>query len=162
MVKNNTDFELINDFAFLEKEKLYSYHDYSLKKPDLVYYNVGFNILQKAHSKIINDSTAYLYFTQIDNTEKVLSFNINNYEEVPDTFLVYKNINDKFGDKWRVCAPEVNTPENRAKISDYGYIFHYDVYSKHEIESQCPRIRDYVEQYKKRHIKRHTVSSSAS
>ena len=162
MVKNYTDFELINDFAFLEKEKLYSYHDYSLKKPDLVYYNVGFNVLQKAHSKIINDSTAYLYFTQIDSTEKVLSFNIKNYEEVPDTFLVFKNINEKFDDNWHVCAPEVNTPENRAKISDYGYIFHYDVYSKQEIESQCPRIKEYVEQYKKRHIKRHTVSSIAS
>ncbi|MDD6003627.1 MAG: hypothetical protein PUC50_15700 [Bacteroidales bacterium] len=150
MVKNYTDFELINDFGFIENENLYSYHDYSLKKPDLVYYNVGFNILHKSYSKIINDTTAYLYFTQLDNTEKYLSLNIKNYKEIPDTFLVYKNINDKFGDKWRVCAPEVNTPENRAKISDYGYIFHYDVYSKEEIESQCPQIKNYVEQYKKR------------
>lgn len=150
MVKNYTDFDLINDFGFIENENLYSYHDYSLKKPDLVYYNVGFNILHKSYSKIINDTTAYLYFTQLDNTEKYLSLNIKNYKEIPDTFLVYKNINDKFGDKWCVCAPEVNTPENCAKISDYGYIFHYDVYSKEEIESQCPQIKNYVEQYKKR------------
>ncbi|MBR2887190.1 MAG: hypothetical protein IKB95_03105 [Bacteroidales bacterium] len=71
-------------------------------------------------------------------------------------------LNEKLDFVWHVCAPEVNTPENRAKISDYGYIFHYDVYSKQEIESQCPRIKEYVEQYKKRHIIRHTVSSSAS
>ena len=41
--------------------------------------------------------------------------------------------------------PGDNTPENRAKISDYGYIFHYDVYSKQTIETQCPRIKEYVD-----------------
>lgn len=34
-----------------------------------------------------------------------------------------------YGHLRKACAPEVNTPENRAKISDYGYIFHYDVYT---------------------------------
>ncbi|MCQ2251447.1 MAG: hypothetical protein MJZ66_10110, partial [Bacteroidales bacterium] len=70
---------------------------------------------------------------------------------VPDTFLVFRNINENIDDRFIVCAPEVNTPENWAKISDYGYIFHYDVYSKEEIESQCPQIRNYVEKYKELH-----------
>ena len=44
-----------------------------------------------------------------------------------------------------VCLPELNTPENRAKINNYGYIFHHDIYSKEEIETQCPRIKQYVD-----------------
>ncbi len=152
MVKNYTDFELINDFGFLEKEQLYSYHDYSLIKPDLVYYQVGYNVVYKAlcDTSAIADSTALLTFTDVVGKDQTVKYSVKGYPSIPDTFLVYRNINEKFEDKWHVCAPEVNTPENRAKISDYGYIFHYDVYSKQEIESQCPRIKDYVEQYKKR------------
>lgn len=152
MVKNYTDFELINDFGFIENENLYSYHDYSLKKPDLVYYNVGFNIIYNAVGGLVDkqDSTLMLCFNDVCGQYKNVKYSVKGYKNIPDTFLVYRNVNEKLDSVWHVCAPEVNTPENRAKISDYGYIFHYDVYSKEEIESQCPQIKNYVEQYKKR------------
>ena len=142
----------IHDFAFLDDTTFYTYHDFSLIKPDLVYYQVGFNVLYTAlcDTSAIADSTVLLSFTDVLDKDQIVKYSVNGYPTIPDTFLVYRNVNEKIDTKWRVCAPEVNTPENRAKISDYGYIFHYDVYSKQEIESQCPRIKEYVEQYKKR------------
>ena len=142
----------IHDFGFYEGKVFYNYHDYSLKKPDLVYYKVGFNVIYNAVCGLVDiqDSTIMLCFNDVCGKYQKVKYSVKGYKNIPDTFLVYRNINDKFADQWHVCAPEVNTPENRAKISDYGYIFHYDVCSKQEIESQCPRIKEYVEQYKKR------------
>ena len=154
----------IHDFAFLDDTTFYTYHDFSLIKPDLVYYQVGFNVVYNAicDTTAITDSTAVLSFNDVLGKSHSVKYIVKDYQNIPDTFLVYRNVNEIIDSVWHVCAPEVNTPENRAKISDYGYIFHYDVYSKQEIESQCPRIKEYVEQYKKRHIKRHTISSTAS
>ena len=162
--RDTINYPQIHDFAFLDDTTFYTYHDFSLIKPDLVYYQVGYNVLYNAacDTSAIADNTVLLSFTDVLGKGQTVKYSVKGYPSIPDTFLVYRNVNEKLDSKWHVCAPEVNTPENRAKISDYGYIFHYDVYSKQEIESQCPRIRDYVEQYKKRHIKRHTVSSSAS
>lgn len=146
------DIDIINDFAFLENDSIYTYHNYSFKQPDLVYYQVGFNVLYNAvcDTSSIADSTALLSFNDVCGKNHSVKYSVKGYQNIPDTFLVYRNINEKIDTQWHVCAPEVNTPENRAKISDYGYIFHYDVYSRQEIESQCPRIKEYVEQYKKR------------
>ena len=142
----------IHDFGFYEGENFYNYHDYSLRKTDLVYYKVGFNVIHNAVCGMVDnqDSTIMLCFNDVCGKYQNVKYSVKGYSTIPDTFLVYRNVNEKLDTKWHVCAPEVNTPENRAKITDYGYIFHYDVYSKQEIESQCPRIKDYVEQYKKR------------
>ena len=149
---SDSDIAKFCDFAFIEDDYRYTYHDYSLKQPDLVYYKVGYNVVYKAtcDTSDISDNTALFRFSDISGKSHIVEYPIKVVEPVPETLLVYKNINEKIDDRILVCAPEVNTPENRAKISDYGYIFHYDVYSKQEIESQCPRIREYVEQYKKR------------
>ncbi|MDD6004003.1 MAG: hypothetical protein PUC50_17640 [Bacteroidales bacterium] len=153
LLATDTNRKRIYDFAFYEGEDFYTYHDYSLRKPDLVYYKAGYNVLYNAlcDTSAIADSTALLSFKDVCGKNQIVKYSVKGYPSIPDTFLIYRNINEKLDTKWHVCAPEVNTPENRAKISDYGYIFHYDVYSKQEIESQCPRIKDYVEQYKKRH-----------
>ena len=150
--KDSVRYPLINKFAFLDDTTFYTYHDFSLVKPDLVYYQVGYNVLYNAvcDTSAITDSTALLSFTDVVGKGQTVKYSVKGYPSIPDTFLIYRNINENIDSKWHVCAPEVNTPENRAKISDYGYIFHYDVCSKQEIESQCPRIKDYVEQYKKR------------
>ncbi|MBO7598061.1 MAG: hypothetical protein J6T70_13555 [Bacteroidales bacterium] len=142
----------IHDFGFYEGKDFYSYHDYSLKKTDLVYYKVGFNVIYNAVFGLVDkqDSTIMLCFNDVCGKYHNVKYSVKGYSSIPDTFLIYRNVNEKRDSVWHVCAPEVNTPENRAKISDYGYIFHYDVYSKEEIESQCPRIKEYVEQYKKR------------
>ena len=149
---NHHNFSKIHDFAFLDDTTFYTYHDFALIKPDLVYYQVGYNVLYKAScdTSAIADSTAFLSFDDVCGKNQIVKYSVKGYPNIPDTFLVYRNINEKLDSVWHVCAPEVNTTENRAKISDYGYIFHYDVYSKQEIESQCPRIKEYVEQYKKR------------
>ena len=149
---SDSDIAKFSDFAFIEDDYRYTYHDYSLKQPDLVYYKVGYNVVYKVpcNTTNISDNTALLRFTDLCGKNQSIEYSIKDVEFIPDTLLIYNNINEKIDTQWHVCAPEVNTPENRAKISDYGYIFHYDVYSKQEIESQCPRIREYVEQYKKR------------
>ena len=142
----------IHGFGFYEGKDFYNYHDYSLKKTDLVYYNVGFYVIYNAVFGLVDiqDSTIMLCFNDVRGKYHNVKYSVKGYPNIPDTFLIYRNINEKRDSVWHVCAPEVNTPENRAKISDYGYIFHYDVYSKQEIESQCPRIKEYVEQYKNR------------
>ncbi|MCQ2975285.1 MAG: hypothetical protein MJ211_10825 [Bacteroidales bacterium] len=141
------DFKL-TDPSFTENGKFYTYHDYSLLKPDLVYYNVGFNIMYKSTKHIVNDSVINLHFAELDGTLRKVSYKPNYDISEIDTFLVFKNINEKFEDTWHVCAPDINTPENWAKISDYGYIFHYDIYSRYEIEDSCQQIRNYVLKYK--------------
>ena len=153
LLATDTNRKRIYDFAFYEGKDFYTYHDYSLRKPDLVYYKAGYNVLYNAlcDTSAIADSTALLSFNDVCGKYHNVKYSVKGYPNIPDTFLIYRNINEKLDSVWHVCAPEVNTPENRAKISDYGYIFHYDVYSKQEIESQCPRIKEYVEQYKKRH-----------
>lgn len=144
----------IHGFGFYEGKVFYNYHDYSLKKTDLVYYKVGFNVVYKAIPGVVSydkgiKSTS-MCFIDINRKYRTVKYNLYNYPTIPDTFLIYHNVNEKLDSVWHVCAPEVNTPENRAKISDYGYIFHNDVYSKQEIEFQCPRIKEYVEHYKNR------------
>ena len=161
---NRSNYSKIHDFAFLDDTTFYTYHDFSLIKPDLVYYQVGYNVLYNAvcDTSAIADSTVLLSFTDVLGKDQTVKYSVKGYPSIPDTFLVYRNINEKLDTKWHVSAPEVNTPENRAKISDYGYIFHYDVYSKQEIESQCPRIKEYVEQYKKRMSDNNTNSTEST
>lgn len=152
LLATDTNRKRIYDFAFYEGEDFYTYHDYSLRKPDLVYYKAGFNVLYNAvcDTSTIADSTVLLSFKDVVGKDQIVKYSIKGYPTIPDTFLIYRNVNEKLDTKWHVCAPEVNTPENRAKISDYGYIFHYDICSKQEIESQCPQIKNYVEKYKER------------
>lgn len=149
-----TDEEIdkIRDFAFVENNTLYTYHDYSMLQPDLVYYQVGYNLVYKAIRDNIKtkDSITNIRFIDINGDIQTLTESVKGYTSVPDTFLVFRNINENIDDRFIIAAPEVNTPENWAKISDYGFIFHYDVYSKEEIEGQCPQIREYVEKYKER------------
>ena len=118
---------------------MHTYHDYSMLQPDLVYYQVGYNLVYKAIRDNIKtkDSITNIRFIDINGDIQTLTESIKDYTSVPDTFLVFRNINENIDDRFIVCAPEVNTPENWAKISDYGYIFHYDVYSKEEIESHA-------------------------
>ena len=152
LLATDTNRKRIYDFAFYEGEDFYTYHDYSLRKPDLVYYKAGFNVLYNAvcDTSAIADSTVLLSFKDVVGKDQIVKYSVKGYHTIPDTFLIYRNVNEKLDTKWHVCAPEINTPENRAKISDYGYIFHYDICSKQEIESQCPQIKNYVEKYKER------------
>ncbi len=140
---------LIHDFAFMENGTLFTYHDYALKKPDLVYSYVGFYLVYKASCSRYSTSDSLVQLCYHDKNDKlwVLKYKMNRNDVFADTMLVYKNIADKqFNDyNFYVCLPELNTPENRAKINKYGYIFHHDIYSKEDIETQCPRIKEYVD-----------------
>lgn len=149
---NQQQLDTIGDVAFVWNKSYYSLLKYSLLNPDYIYENFGYNLVYKSSLYEVSksDSTFIIYLKDVCGVDKCISYNRKHISSIPDTFLVYRNVNEKLDSVWHVCAPEVNTPENRAKISDYGYIFHYDVYSKEEIESQCPQIKNYVEQYKKR------------
>ena len=141
-----SDYEL-----YLKPDNRLIVKDVSTLDGDSLCNKFGVYLVYKAipDSSLSNDSIVSLAFNDIYLRQNIVRYKVpQNYDT--DTFLVYQNINNQIDNRLIVCAPEVNTPENRAKISDYGYIFHYDVYSKQEIESQCPRIKDYVEQYKKR------------
>lgn len=143
----------IHDFAFSGPNyEFFTYHDFSFQKPDFVYYKVGYNVIYNAVGGLVDkqDSTLMLCFNDVCGKYQKVKYSVKGYYTIPDTFLIYRNVNEKLDTKWHVCAPEINTPENRAKISDYGYIFHYDICSKQEIESQCPQIKNYVEKYKER------------
>ena len=129
------------------------YFYYAKLFPDRVFKNFGYEILYKSVPINVSqsDSIVILQIKDIQGNDKQLKYKLSDLSNIPDTFLVFKNINDSISAHYTVCAPEINTPKNWAKISDYGYLFGYDeVYSKQEIESKCPRIKDYVEQYKKR------------
>ena len=144
---DTTKYSQIHDFAFLDDTTFYTYHDFSLIKPDFVYYQEGFNVVYKA-----TFDGNYLHFFDVCEKNRKVKYSINNdsITNVLDTFLVYRNINEEIDDRFIVCAPEINTPENWSKISDYGYIFHSDIYRKEEIETQCPQIKNYVEKFKER------------
>ena len=143
------DIDKIHDFAFMEDGKLYSYHDYALKKPDFVHNYVGFNLVYKARCRWHNaaDSIVRLYFVDQNYNEEILWYRLERNEVFSDTMLIYRNLLDdnSYKPTLYACLPELNTPENRAKINKYGYIFDYDIYSKEEIETQCPRIKEYVD-----------------
>ena len=143
------DIDKIHDFAFMEDGKLYSYHDYALKHPDLVHSTVGFNLIYKARCRWYNaaDSVVSLYFIDQNYNEEMLWYRLGRNEVFSDTLLIYRNLLDdnSYKPTLYVCLPELNTPENRAKINKYGYIFHHDICSKEEIETQCPRIKEYVD-----------------
>lgn len=144
------NYDTIGDFAFVDNHQYYSYHDYAIKNIDYVFNSVGINVVFKA-VKTNYDKTNETATLLVKNaSDSIVSIMYKANPPILDTMLVFKNINPNFSKGFVVCSNHIQTPENRAKISDYGYIFHYDVYSKQEIESQCPRIKDYVEQYKKR------------
>jgi len=129
------------------------YFYYAKLFPDRVFKNFGYEILYKSMPINVSqsDSIVILQLKDIQGNDKQLKYKLSDLSNIPDTFLVFKNINNNISAHYTVCTPEINTPKNWTKISDYGYLFGYDeVYSKQEIESQCPRIKEYVEQYKKR------------
>ena len=129
------------------------YFYYAKLFPDRVFKNFGYEILYKSIPINVSqsDSVVILQLKDIQGNDKQLKYKLSDLSNIPDTFLVFKNINNNISAHYTVCTPEINTPKNWTKISDYGYLFGYDeVYSKQEIESQCPRIKEYVEQYKKR------------
>ena len=128
------------------------YFYYAKLFPERVFNHFGYEILYKSVPVNVSptDSTVVLQLKDLQGHDKQLKYRLSNLSSIPDTFLVFKNINDSISTHYTVCTPEINTPTNWAKIDGYGYLFGYDeVYSKQEIESQCPRIREYVEQYKK-------------
>ena len=143
------DIDQVHDFAFLDDGKLYSYHDYALKKPDLVYSTVGFTLVYKASCRKYKDadSVVRLYFVDQNYNEQMLWYRLGRNDVFADTLLIYRNLldNNSYKPTLFVCLPELNTPENRAKIKRYGYIFHHDICSKEEVETQCPRIKEYVD-----------------
>lgn len=142
------DISKIQDFAFVENDTGYSYHTYALKNPNLVYHYVGLNLVYKASCQWYYppDSIVLLHYTDQNDNNKVLKYQLKHNEIFSDTLLVYRNFsdNDTADSTAYVCVSELNTPENYAKISDYGYIFHYNIYSKEEIETQCPSIKELV------------------
>ena len=145
---SNITIDLIKDYTSKEKKEYTppSYWYYSFFPSCLNDY--GCNVVYKATYRDNN-----LHFVDIYKKSQTVNYYLNtsNYtNEMPDTFLVYKNINEKVDNNYKVCIPEINIPENWAKISDYGYIFDYDIYSQEEVEKECPGIKEYVEQYKKR------------
>ncbi len=144
------NYDTIGDFAFVDNHQYYSYHDYAIKNIDYVFNSVGINVVFKAVKTNYDKTNETATLLVQDASDHIVSIMYKTKTPILDTMLVFKNINPNFSKGFVVCSNHIQTPENRAKISDYGYIFHYDVYSKQEIESQCPRIKDYVEQYKKR------------
>lgn len=121
-------------------EKFYTYHDFAMESPDFTYAVVGFNLVYKANPKIVNDSVVNLHFIDCHGDSFCCSHKLKNTDSLPDNYLIFRNINPKCDEGWIICAPEVNTPENRAKISDYGYVFDYNIFNKDSIETQCLRI----------------------
>lgn len=139
--------KLIKDYTPKEKKEYTppAYWYYSFFPSCLDDY--GCNVVYKA---TYGDNK--LHFVDIYKKSQTVKYSLNSSnhtEDMPDTFLVYKNINETVDSHYKVCVPEINTPVNWAKISDYGYIFDYDIYSKEEVERECPGVKDYVEQYKK-------------
>lgn len=89
-------------------------------------------------------STPHITFFELySNKEKSIS------KERNDTLLLYENIDKEIDCKY-IVDENINTPENWAKITDYGYIFNSDVYAKEEIENYYPQIKQYVEKFKER------------
>ena len=99
-----------------------------------------------------NNSEVVLKFENINMEQNRIRYKLPDGVPILDTFLVYQNINKLVDDRLIVCTSKINTQENWSKISDYGYIFHYDIYRKEEIETQCPQIKNYVEKFKERNI----------
>ena len=144
------DIDKIHDFAFMEGGKLYSYHDYALRNPDLVNHYVGFNLVYKACRMQTNleDSTVMLKFNDVLFQRNTIQVKLDDLIFIPDTFLISHSTQSTLvPDMFRLCDNEINTPSNWAKISKYGYIFHDEVYSKEDIETQCPKIKNYIDDY---------------
>lgn len=133
--------KLIKDYTPAEKKEYTppSYWYYSFFPSCLDDY--GCNIVFKA--SIINEC---FEFTNIYGKTQRIPLSDNDV----DTILFYININPDLGIQYEICKPEINTPENWAKITDYGYLFESDIYSKEEVERECPGVKKYVEKLKKR------------
>ena len=144
------DIAKIHDFAFMEGDTLYSYHDYALRNPDLVNHYVGFNLVYKACRMQTNleDSTVMLKFNDVLFQRNTIQVKLDDLIFIPDTFLISHSTQSTLvPDMFRLCDNEINTPSNWAKISNYGYIFHDEIYSKEDIETQCPKITNYIDDY---------------
>jgi hypothetical protein len=132
---------LIKDYTLSEKEEY--------TKPSYWYYSFfpscvedyGCNIVYK-----VPNINGYLTFTDIRGKKQSIP---SGYKS-GDTVLVYKNIKLDLGKKYEICSQKINTPENWAKISDYGYLFESDIYGKEEVEKECPGVKQYVEKFKER------------
>ena len=152
--------KVINWFPKSSDFELYSKPDNQLVVKDLssldgdsLCNKFGVYLVYKAtrDSLLSNDSIVLLTFNDINMRRNKVKYKLPQKNDL-DTFLVYQNVNNQIDNRLIVCAPEINTPENWSKISDYGYIFHYDIYRKEEIETQCPQIKNYVEKFKERNI----------
>ena len=116
--------------------------------------NDGVNLVYKA--KITENeptkSNVLLEFWDCTNSSRNVSYNKSNnfMKRDCDTLLIYENTNNIVGEHVTVCSMNINNFKNRAKISDYGYIWDYDIYSKEEIEDNYPQIKNYVEKFKER------------
>lgn len=143
---SKTKFHYQQPVRFFEDEEIGNdYFYYGICYPKQEYRKFGYNIVYVADYDTLNK---VLNFTDINNSFKSISYEPKNYDSIPDKFLVFENINKKINKNYTVCLPELNTFENQLKCYGYGYIFHCEIYSKDEVESQSPQIREYIEHYK--------------
>ncbi len=115
-------------------------HYNSVTKPS----EYGINILYKAVVEQADSGRLCLSFRDIHNNEKSIMYTpAHQVRFMPDTFLLFNN--EVSAPNFVVCAQQINTRENWAKVSDYGYIFGVDIYSKAEIEDKFEEVRKYVD-----------------
>ncbi len=102
----------------------------------------GINILYKAVAGKADSGKLCLRFKDIHNVEKSVMYHAPNQRFLPDTFLLFNN--EVSAPNFVVCTQQINTRENWAKVSDYGYIFGFEIYSKAEIEDRFEEVRKYM------------------
>lgn len=141
-----TKFHYQQPVRFFEDEEIGNdYFYYGICYPKQEYRKFGYNIVYVADYDTLNK---VLNFIDINNSQKSIKYEPKIYDSIPDKFLVFENINKKINKNYTVCLPELNTFENQLKCNGYGYIFHCEIYSKDDVESQSPQIRKYIEHYK--------------
>ncbi len=111
----------------------------------------GVNLVYKAEivENLSTDSYVKLKFLDCTFCDRFVTYEKSKkiFRRDCDTLLLYENTNNLVGEHVTVCSMQINNRKNRAKISDYGYIFGFDIYSKEEIENNYPQIKKYVEKY---------------
>jgi hypothetical protein len=83
----------IRDFAFVEDDTVFTYHDYTLKRPDVVHNTVGINLVYKAWRSQTNlsDSTVTVNFKDVAFRNTEFKVKLDDLAVIPDTFLISHN-----------------------------------------------------------------------
>lgn len=125
-------------------------YEYCMEYPKYFYFQTGYSLVYKVKPRISSiDGTVVLGFTNIRGREDGLSLKNADTSSLSEYYCVFRNINPSHDRGCVLAPPEVNTPENWAKISDYGYIFNNVVFSKEEVETKCPEIKEHVDHYRR-------------